>query len=74
MVYFTFGRDCCTSMIGDQKNRIANMDLTDDQTTVTATESLEDEQEISFTCEYEYCPGSFSPLWYCNSCRCTYCE
>lgn len=38
-----------------------------------ANDSAEDYESVSFVCEDTFCTGSFSPLWYCGKCSCTYC-
>lgn len=37
------------------------------------TDPTRDDDSVSFICEDTFCEGSFSPLWYCGKCSCTYC-
>jgi hypothetical protein len=37
-------------------------------------DAMADDENVSFICEDTSCTDSFSPLWYCGKCSCTYCE
>lgn len=53
------------SIMGPDPSDFWADDATDDST--------DDLETVAFVCEDPFCTGSFSPLWYCGKCSCTYC-